>query len=70
MTEEDEEDFRIIIFCRFCEINFEYDKFRDHCHLRGKYRGPSHNKCKINVTEGQSSFIPFIIHSFSNMTVI
>ena len=39
---------------------------RDHCHLTGKYRGPAHSKCNINVTQKQSNFIPFIFHNFSN----
>ena len=26
----------------------------------------AHNKCNINVTQGQSNFIPFIFHNFSN----
>ena len=42
------------------------DKVRDHCHLTGKYRGPAHNTCNINVTQKQSNFIPFIFHNFSN----
>ena len=46
--------------------NIESDKFRDHCHLTGKYRGPAHSKCNINVTHDQSNFIPFIFHNFSN----
>ena len=55
-----------MIFADFCEKNIEYDKVRDHCHLTGKYRGPSHSKCNINVTQKQSNFIPFIFHNFSN----
>ena len=48
MTKEDEEDLRNFPICRFCEKNFESDKFEDHCHLTNKYRGPAHIKCKIN----------------------
>ena len=48
------------------EKNIESDKVRDHCHLTGKYRGPAHSKCNINVTQKQSNFIPFIFHNFSN----
>ena len=66
MTEEDEEDFRNDNTCRFCEREILSDKVRDHCHLTGKYRGPAHNTCNINVTQKQSNFIPFIFHNFSN----
>ena len=66
MKEEDEEDYRNNNICRFCEKNIDCDKVRDHCHLTGKYRGPAHSKCNINVTQKQSSFIPFIFHNFSN----
>ena len=66
MTEEDKDDYRINNICRFCEKNVGYDTVRDHCHLTGKYRGPAHSKCNINVTQDQSNFIPFIFHIFSN----
>ena len=65
MTEENEEDYRNDNICRFCEKEIS-DKVRDHCHLTGKYRGPAHSKCNINVTQKQSNFIPFIFHNFSN----
>ena len=66
ITQEDEEDYRNNDICRFCEKFIESDKVRDHCHLTGKYRGPAHSKCNINVTQKQSNFIPFIFHNFSN----
>ena len=66
MTQEDEEGYRNNDFCRFCEKYFESDKVRDHCHLTGKYRGPAHSICNINVFQKQSNFIPFIFHNFSN----
>ena len=66
MTEEDEDDYRINNICRFCEKNIECDKFRDHCHLTGKYRRSAHSICNINVTKKQSNFIPFIFHNYSN----
>ena len=34
--------------------------------MTGKYRGPAHNNCNINVTQHQSNIIPFIFHKFSN----
>ena len=66
MTEEDEEDYKNDNICRFCEKEILSDKVRDHCHLTGKYRGPAHSKCNIDVTQKQSNFIPFIFHNFSN----
>ena len=42
------------------------DKVRDHCHLTGKYRGPAHRICFINVTQKQSIFIPLVFSNFSN----
>ena len=65
MTEKDEEDYRNDNVCRFCEKFIESDKVRDHSHMTGKYRGPAHSKCNINVTQKQSIFIPFIFHNFS-----
>ena len=65
LTQEDEEDFKNNNICRFCEKNIESDKVRDHCHLTGKYRGPAHNTCNINVRQADSNFIPFAFHSFS-----
>ena len=66
MTQEGEEDFRNNNICRFCEKEISSDKVRDHCHLTGKYGGPAHSNCNINVTQKQSNFIPFIFHNFSN----
>ena len=66
MTEDDEEDFESNNICRFCEKEILSDKVRDHCHLTGKYRGPAHNTCNINVKQKDSNFIPFAFHNFSN----
>ena len=66
MTEEDEEDFDNNNICRFYEKSIKSDKVRDHCHLTGKYRGPTHNTCNINVKRKGSNFIPFAFHNFSN----
>ena len=66
MTEVNEQEYRNNNICRFCEKCFESDIVRDHCHLIGKYRGPAHDTCNINVTRKQSIFIPFIFHNFSN----
>ena len=45
--------------------NIESNKVRNQCHLTGKYRGQAHSKCKINVNQDQSNFIPFKFHNFS-----
>ena len=66
MKQEDEEDFTNNNICRFCEKEILSDKIRDHCHLTGKYRGPSHNVCNINVKQKDGNFIPFAFHNFSN----
>ena len=34
--------------------------------MTGRYRGPSHNICTINVKQKDSNFIPFAFHNFSN----
>ena len=65
MTQEDKEDFENNNNCRFCEKELLSDKVRDHCHLTGKYRGPAHNTCKIDVKQKDSNFIPFAFHNFS-----
>ena len=66
MIQENEEEYKNNNTCRFCEKEIITDKVRDHCHLTGKYRGPAHSKCNINVTQKQSNFIPLIFHNFSN----
>ena len=66
MTKENEEDFKNNNICRFCEKEILSDKVRDHCHLTGKYRGPAHNTCNINVKQKDSNFIQFAFHVFSN----
>ena len=63
MTEQNEEDFKNYNICRFCAKNIESDKDRNYCHPTGKYRGPAHSKCNVNVTQKQSIFfhLHFII---------
>ena len=63
---EDEKDYRDNNICRFCEKNIKSDKVRDHCHLTGRYRAPTHSICNINVKQKDNNFIPFIFHNFSN----
>ena len=65
MTQENKEDFDNNIG-RFCEKEIFSDKVRDHCHLTGKYKGPTHNTCNINVKQKDSNLLPFAFHNFSN----
>ena len=51
MTQEDEEDFQNTNICWFCDKEILDNKVRDHCHLTGKYRGPAHYYCNINVKQ-------------------
>ena len=66
MTEEIEQDFEIINFCRFCDENIGSDKVRALCPLTRKYRGVAHSNCNFKVTQKQTFFIPFIFHNFGN----
>ena len=66
MKEEDEEVYKNNNICQFCEKNTKSDKVRHHCHLTGKYRGPAHSKCNINVTQKQNNILVFVFHNFSN----
>ena len=66
MTEEDQQDFENDNICRYCEKYIETDKVRDHCHLTGKYRGPAHNECNLQVKQKDSNFITIGLHNFSN----
>ena len=66
LCQKNEEDFKYNNICRFCEKEILSDKVRDHCHLTGKYRGPAHKTCNINVKQKDSNFIPFAFHNFSN----
>ena len=65
LSKKDEEDYKNINICRFCEKEI-FDKVREHCHLTGKYRGPAHNTCNINVKQKDNNSIPFAFHTFSN----
>ena len=66
MTKDVEEEYRKKNVRTFCEREILFDKVRDHCHLTGKYRGPAHNTCDINVKQKDSNFIPFAFHNFSS----
>ena len=65
-TEEDKEYFENNNVCPFCENENISGKVRDHCHLTGAYRGPTHQSCNVIVIQEQSKFFPSVFHNFSN----
>ena len=64
MKHEEKGDFDNINICRFCEKETLSGNVRDPCQLTGRYRGPT-QRCKINVKQKESNFIPFPFHNFS-----
>ena len=65
MTEDQIKKFNSATECYICkkEMNND-DKVRDHCHLTGKYRGPAHNNCNLNLKE-KVNFVPIFFHNLA-----
>lgn len=70
LTVRQKREFQKASHCHICESPFsnnlkhpDYKKVRDHCHLTGKFRGASHNKCNINYRDKQ--VIPTVFHNLS-----
>ena len=51
MSEKDKQIFQSSNKCWICDKLFDVgdNKVRDHCHITGKYRGPAHWSCNINL---------------------
>ena len=66
MTEDEIKKFNSATKCYICKKEFSCTnyKVRDHCHLTGKYRGPAHNNCNLNLKE-KINFIPIFFHNLS-----
>ena len=52
--------------CYLCKAAFKgvkpyEDKVKDHCHVTGKYRGPAHNQCNLNLRFKNT--IPVVFHN-------
>lgn len=65
MTQNEINSFYQSTHCHICSKIFSSTdiKIKDHSHLTGKYRGPSHNSCNINFKD--EKFIPVIFHNLS-----
>ena len=66
MTEKDKDHYRDSNIRRFCEKEIYSDKVRVHCLSTGEYRGPAQQRCKFNVTQKRSNFIPLVFDNFNN----
>ena len=63
MSEKEEEQFQSSNTCWICEklIDNDDEKFRDHCHVTGKFRGAAHWSCNINLQLTKK--VPIIFHN-------
>ena len=64
MTEENERNFQMASECHLCDKLYHVKgvKVRDHCKIRGKYRGFVHQRCNVNSRLTQK--ISVIFHNF------
>ena len=63
MTDENIINYNKCSTCHICNKEILYsDKVRDHCHFTGKFRGPAHNKCDLNLTL-KNFKIPVFFHN-------
>ena len=49
MTTQDEEIYNNSQICWICNEELNADEVRDHCHIRGKFRGAAHNQCNLKL---------------------
>ena len=62
MANEDEEIYNNSNICHICKEELNTDKVRDHCHITGKFRGVSHNKCDLNLRLQKNYQLLFLIY--------
>ena len=63
ITQEQEMEFKRSTSCYICEKKFTKKsiKVRDHCHITGKYRGPAHKNCNLQLVI--SNKVPVVFHN-------
>ena len=63
MTTNDERNFQNATHCHLCKKQLTDEKFRNHCHLTGRYLGAAHNACNINYKV--PTHVPVFFHNLS-----
>ena len=63
MSPEEHERFEKANICWICDSLIENtdNKVKDYCHITGKYRGPAHYSCNINLKITKN--VPVIFHN-------
>ena len=59
-------EFKVATRCHICKENFEEGQLRakDHCHMTGRYRGPSHIGCNLLYRKSRAG-IPVFLHNLA-----
>ena len=61
MSEEDEDNYQNSEICWICTQKIIKDKVRDHYHITGKFRGPAHKECNLELRIPKKT--PIIFHN-------
>ena len=66
MTEVDEQNFKTMDGCHICgkKCTDKDVRFRDHCHITGKFRGSAHQECNLKLRiKPENLKLPVIFHN-------
>ncbi|MEL7306377.1 MAG: endonuclease domain-containing protein [Pseudomonadota bacterium] len=66
LTTQQEKEFAACTACPRCHTKFDdekHKKVRDHCHIKGTYRGPLCHKCNI-LLRLKRRILPVVFHNF------
>ena len=61
MANEDEKIYNNSHICSICKQELNTDKVKDHCHVTGKFRGATNNKCNLKLKIPRK--LPIIFHN-------